>query len=212
MIKKILVIALSLVFLALAVISCDVTYESSSSSEESSESNPEQSESSSLPQESQSESESQSNTPSQSESESNSESESTGGAVLDGFEFEASSTIYTIGQAEKITFKVKDGYTFDRVPEPIDIDVDIVETTASTMFDHTDNGIFFSASAPGKVTVKMSVFGEESNNTVTICVLPSESDLYQSLTTAMGYNCALGSWYQISSLPYLEVIQSFPFP
>ena len=201
MIKKILVIALSLVFLALAVISCDVTYESSSSSEESSESNPEQSESSSFPQESQSESESQSNTPSQSESESNSESESTGGAVLDGFEFEASSTIYTVGQTEKITFKVKDGYTFDRVPEPIDIDVDIVETTASTMFDHTDNGIFFSASAPGKVTVKMSVFGEESNNTVTICVLPSESDLYQSLTTAMGYNCALGSWYQISSLP-----------
>ena len=74
MIRKILITALTLIFLALTVISCDVTVETSESSS--------------------SESQAPSEQPSESESES---------TVTDtGFEFKASSTVYTIGKSEKI--------------------------------------------------------------------------------------------------------------
>ncbi len=216
MIRKILITLLTLVFLALAVASCDVTVDTGSSSSESqtqSESAPSQSESSSTPQESESEEQSQSEAPSQSESESEGESESSD--TTDGFKFEASSTIYTIGQDGKISFDIKNG-SFDRTPSALDIDIEIVESTASTVLDHTDNGILFSATKAGAVTLKMTVFGKESSNTVTIYVLPNESALYQSLTTAVGYNCSLSEWYQISSLPasladFYEIIDADGF-
>lgn len=152
MIRKILITALTLIFLALTVISCDVTVETSeSSSSESqaqseSESAPSQSEST-PPQQSEASS-SESQVPSEQPSESESES-----TVTDtGFEFKASSTVYTIGKSEKISFEIQGG-GFGTL-QPIDVDIEVVESSASTTLDHTDSGIFLTASEAGMLHLK----------------------------------------------------------